>query len=260
MMGMTRRRALLVAAGLGAGLGASRGDNSGASRMQVVDFERARISWTTKTGVDGSWRVIATACPQDAADCIYLAPAVMAGNIFGAGRLPLDPPYSFQLVATRDRHAIVREDEASGNRDNEADNAAVFSSFDIHAPRHGARLIEIGALDAAAVAQLWPLSARLNVRGQRGTLWSLEFPVGHISTRTGDAPAFQIESGPVLIPRDTVEIADASVIGGCYLAYVFLNKTSQVDLLAWGPASKSRRSFVRFARIEGVATELLSRK
>lgn len=228
--------------------------------MQAVDFERARISWTTKAGINGSWRVIAMACRQDAADCTYLAPAVMAGNIFGADRLPLDPPYSYQLIATRDRHAIVREDEASGNKDSEADNGTAFSSFDIHAPRHGVKLIEIGALDLETVAQLWPMSARLNVRGQRGTFWNMEFPVGHISTRTEDAPAFQIESGPVLIPRDIVDIADASIIGGCYLAYVFLNKTSQVDLLAWGPTSKSRRSFVRFARIDGVETEILSWK
>lgn len=260
MMGMTRRRALLVATGLGAGLGISRGDGSGASGMQAVDFERARISWTTKAGVDGSWRVIATACPQNPADCIYLAPAVMAGDIFGAGRLPRDPPYSYQLVATRDRHGIVREDEASGNRDNEADNAAVFSSFDIHAPRHGADPIAIGALDAATIARRWPLSARLTVRGKGDTSWNLEFPVGHINTRAGEASAFQVESGPVLIPRDTVEIADASVVGGCYMAYVFFKGNSQVDLLAWGPAGTSRRSFVRFARIEGVATELLGRK
>lgn len=258
MMSMTRRRALLVAAGLGASVGVSRSNSSGVSRMQAVDFERARILWTTKAGIKGSWRVIASACQQDAADCIYLAPVVMAGNIFGADRLPLDPPYSYQLIATRDRHAIVREDEASGNKDSEADNGTAFSSFDIYAARHGAKLIEIGTRDLATVTQLWPMSARLNVRGQRGTLWNLEFPVNHISTRTGNVTEFQIESGPVLIPRDVLDIAEASIIGGCYLAYVFLNKTSQVDLLAWGPTSKSRRSFVRFARIDGVEAEILS--
>jgi hypothetical protein len=228
--------------------------------MQVVDFERARISWTTKAGIHGSWRVIATACRQDSEDCIYLAPAVMAGEIFGAGRLPRDPPYSYQLIATRKRHAIVREGEASGNRDNEADHEAIFSSFDIHAPRHAATLMEIRTLDPATVTQLWPISARLKVRGQRGEYWNLEFPVNHVNTRTADAAAFQVESGPVLIPRDAIDITDASIIGGCYLAYVFLNKTSQVDLLAWGPAGNFRRSFSHFARIDGIETELLNRK
>src|SRR6185437_9007196 len=121
--------------------------------MQAVDFERARISWTTKAGINGSWRVIATACPQNSADCIYLAPAVMAGRIFGADRLPLDPPFSYQLVATRDRHAMIREGDASQIRDSEGDNRAEFSSFEIQAPRRAAKQIEIGTLDSS-VAQL----------------------------------------------------------------------------------------------------------
>lgn len=225
--------------------------------MQAIDFERARISWTTKTGIHGSWRVIATACRQDSEDCIYLAPMVMAGDIFGAGRLPRDPPYSYQLIATRTRHAIVREGEAPGARDNEADHEAVFSSFDIHAPRHAAARVATGGLDAATVAASWPLSARLKLRGQGGALWTLEFPVSHINTQTAGAAAFQVETGPVLIPRETIDLADATVIGGCYLAYVFLNRTSRVDLLAWGPGGHSRRSFSRFARIEGIETELL---
>src|SRR6476646_3705346 len=98
-MCITRRRALLVAAGLGAGLGVSTRGCAGVKSMQAVDFERARISWTTKGGgINGSWRVISTACRKDSADCIYLAPAVMAGNIFGTGRLAIDPRFSYKLV------------------------------------------------------------------------------------------------------------------------------------------------------------------
>ena len=226
--------------------------------MEAVNFERARISWTTKGGIDGSWRVVATACPRNSADCIYLAPAVMAGHIFGTDRLPLQPAYSYQLIARRDRHAIVREDEISGNRDNEADNASVFSAFDIHAPKCAARSIGIGSLDSDTLARLWPLSVRLNARGQRGEPWTLEFPINHISTRTGPEAAFQIESGPVLIPRDVVEIAGASIAGGCYLAYVFLNKCSQVDVLAWGATGNIHRSFRHFARLSGIETDIVN--
>ena len=142
--------------------------------------------------------------------------------------------------------------------DNEADNEATFSSFDIHAPRHAAKSLEMEYLSAAAIANLWPISARLNTRGQGDELWNLEFPVSHISTRAGDAPAFQIESGPVLIPRDLVDIADASIVGGCYLAFVFVNNRSQVDLLAWGPTINLSRGFVHFARISSVETDVLS--
>jgi hypothetical protein len=83
--------------------------------MQAVNFEQARIFWTTKSGIDGIWRVIATARQQRSPDGIFLAPAVMAGKILGAERLPLDLPYSFQLIARRARHhrrlAVARVDQ-----------------------------------------------------------------------------------------------------------------------------------------------------
>src|SRR5262245_29391064 len=73
----------------------------GATSMEAMDFERSSISWTLKgDAINGSWRIIATACRQDSADCIYLAPAVMAGKIFGTDRLPIEPPFSYQLIAT----------------------------------------------------------------------------------------------------------------------------------------------------------------
>jgi hypothetical protein len=257
MIGMTRRNALIAAAGLSAGFGPPPRGSSGVSVMQAVDFERARISWITKDGTEGSWRVIATARPQDPADCIYLAPAVMAGKIFGAERLPLDPPYSYQLIATRQRHAIVREDEVAGNMDSEADHDRTFLAFDIHAPMRPAMRLQMEDLNARVLAQDWPVSVRLSKVSPGGSMWALEFPASHINTRSG---AVQVETGPVLVPRDVIDIAGASVIGGCYLAYVFFNRPDRADLLAWGPGNHSRRGFVRFARLDGIEAEILARQ
>ncbi|WP_339034765.1 hypothetical protein WHZ78_23575 [Bradyrhizobium symbiodeficiens] len=249
---MNRRSALLV--GGSASLAAALSRCSEASTMQALDFERARIFWTTKAGIDGSWRVIAAAC-RKGADGIYLAPAVMAGEIFGTGRLPRDPPYSYQLVATQKRHAIIRRGGASELEDSEADNDTAFSLFDIFAPQRESSLIDPEAIDQAKIERRWPLSARLTVKGSE--LWILEFPVSHISSRGG---AFQIESGPALIPRDLVNIPETSTFCGCYLAYVFLNKPNQVDVLAFGRNGNFHRQFAKFARIEGIQIEILSRQ
>lgn len=84
--------------------------------MEAMDFERSSISWTLKgDDINGSWRIIATACRQDSTDCIYLAPAVMAGKIFGTDRLPIEPPFSYQLVATGDRGRIQPQRACKGN-------------------------------------------------------------------------------------------------------------------------------------------------
>lgn len=220
--------------------------------MQALDFERARIFWTTKAGIKGSWRVVAAACCEGT-DGIYLAPAVMAGEIFGMGRLPKDPPYSYQLVATQKRHAIIRRGGASEIEDSEADNDTAFSLFDIFAPQRKSSPVDPEAIDQAEIERQWPLSARLTVKGSE--LWILEFPVSHISRRAG---AFQIESGPVLIPQDLVNIPDTSTFCGCYLAYVFLNKPNQIDVLAFGRNENFHRQFVKFARIEDIQIRILS--
>jgi hypothetical protein len=175
----------------------------------------------------------------------------MAGDVFGTGRLPRDPPYTYQLIATRERHAILRAGDDFGNEDTEAANSTIFKVFNVHTPRIAARPMPLEETTSLTLEQFWPLSACLKVRSQTGDLWILEFPVNHISSQTTPAQLLQIESGPIIVPHDILEISDASIIGNCYLCYAFLNKASQLDLLAWGPThvAKARRSFSHFARI-----------
>lgn len=229
--------------------------------MKAVDFERARISWTTKSGTNGYWRIAATACRDGSTDCIALAPAVMAGDIFGSGRLPRDPPYMYQLIATGERHSILRAGHDFGNQDTEAENDGVFSALNIRTPQIAVRSIRFVELNSATLDQLWPLSVHLTVRSQTGGTWILEFPVNHISTKSKPAQLFQIESGPVVIPQDILDISHASKIGECYLCYVFMSKTHQADLLAWGPSGSATapRGFKHFARISTMQAHIFSR-
>ncbi len=182
----------------------------------------------------------------------------MAGKIFGEDRLPLDPPYSYQLIATRKRHAIVRDGEASGNKDSEADNETIFSSFDIQALRRAAKSIEIEVLNVGKVTRLWPITVRLNARAQRGEMWSLEFPVSHISMRSGNAVAFQIESGPRTYPARL-----GRYCGGFdhwrVLSSLRLSQQDEAGRLAgMGATNSVGRGFVEFARIGGIEKEILS--
>lgn len=263
MNGITRRQTLFLTAGLGAKPGRSVNGSSEDSGMEAVDFVRARISWTTKTGINGHWRIAATACRSGSSNCIALAPAVMAGDIFGTGRLPRDPSYIYQLIASRERHAILRAGDDPGNKDTETVNSSIFSALQLHLPQSVARPIQLEELTSNTYEQLWPLSVSLTVRSQTGGLWILQFPVEHISTQGAPAQLFQIESGPVIIPQDILDIPDASRLGECYLSYIFLNRThQQLDLLAWGPSSSAttHRGFNHFARIPIMDTNIYSRR
>ena len=105
------------------------------------------------------------------------------------------------------------------------------------------------------IAASWPLTACVELRDRNGDRWQLEFPVQHINAATVDhKPAFQVETGPILIPGSCIsQVKEASVNGGFALAYMFFNRADRVDLAVWGPdpnAGSPAREFRHRARVE----------
>jgi hypothetical protein len=223
--------------------------------MKAIDFTRARIAWTTHDGSRGLWRVVAAARREDDGAAWFLAAGVMAGDVYGQDRLPLQPAYSFQFVASRDRHVMLREAvDAADVHDSEAPHSAAFKNLAIDVPEIDAETLP---LDRIVAQSRWPLTAQLSAAGADGNRWALEFPVSHINLR--DHPvAWQVETGPVVVPCDLIDIAGAAKTGGVQLACVFFNRADRADLLAFGPSGDSRRGFVRVARLENIEVALLA--
>ena len=223
----------------------------------VVDFARASLAWETKSGSHGRWRLIASALiwPEGGGEPEQhvLAPMVMAGDVYGAGRLPLDPAYSYQIIASARRHTIIR-DYPNGlpARDTSTENSELFTRLDIHAPALQARRLDGAELTPQSIDRAWPLTARIAGAGAAGR-WLADFPVGHINVTQGGR--FQVETGPALIPRAAVDVDDVSDIGGFVLAYVFFNRLDRIDLSLWGRAATAR-AYTHFGRLTDVAVEL----
>ena len=217
--------------------------------MKVIDFARARIAWITHDGSHGFWRVAAAARREDGTEAWYLAPAVMAGDVYGKGRLPMEPAFSYQFITSRERHVMLREAVGvPALQDTVAPHAASFSNVAIEADEIEAEAVR---LDSTA---RWPLAARITATGAGGARWLLDFPLQHINLR--DKPsAFQVETGPVVVPVDLIDIPGAARPGGLQLAYIFFNRLDRVDLLGFGPGVNGR-SFRHFARLEEVKIEV----
>lgn len=230
-----------------------------------IDFDRAALTWTTKTGSHGRWRLAASATAWSRAkgpDELYvLAPMVGAGDVYGAGRLPRDPPYTFQVLASRRRHAIIREAATNTFVADSADgNDSLFESVDIHDPRHEGPQLVMADLVVDRIAHLWPLTCRVRARTRAGDdmEWLLDFPVNHINAKLASGvPLFQVETGPVLVPDALVSEPGASRNADFVLAYVFFNRLDRVDLsLAARSGTDGRRAFALFGRLNNVAIEL----
>jgi hypothetical protein len=221
--------------------------------MKLIDFGRARIVWQTRDGSHGLWRIIAAARREADGEAWYLAPGVMAGDVYGQGRLPLQPPYSFQFIASREKHVMLREAvDAASVQDTVAPHSDTFRTLVIEAPE-----IEAEAVPPAAARERWPLAARIAATGASGAHWTLECPVQHINVRD-DPPAWQVETGPIVVPRDLIDIAGAAKPGGLQLAYVFFSHSDRADFLAFGPLGSGRRAFEHVARLKVAAISLFA--
>ena len=160
----------------------------------VIDFNRSHLVWTTKAGSRGFWRLIASASlissTHQTLDQFVLAPAVMAGDVYGGGRLLKEPPYSFQIFASRQRHTIVREPGISigsaVNADSTANNQSVFAELAIHIAETNRNAIDLDRLGDGTVSPSWPLMANVELCGPNGDGWVLNFPVNHINVAAID--------------------------------------------------------------------------
>jgi hypothetical protein len=226
----------------------------------LIDFAHAHLAWT-KDESHARSRVIASAiCRPPGAGWqarFALAPMIMAGDAYGEGRLPLDPPYSFQMFASPDHHVIVRDFPGGSPKvDSVAPNSETFCSLSVHAPILAGLEPVAPDLVPDRLADAWPLIARVHARDRDGIRWLLDFPVMHLNSRRVPRPAFQIETGPVLVPRTLLE-GGPTVLGCFALGYVFFNRLDRVDLALFGPIAKRRgRAFGHFGRLNDVTIEL----
>lgn len=227
--------------------------------MPPIDFRNARLSWVTLDGICGDWSIVAAAESFAApGEQFFLAPAVMAGDVFGAGRLPLNPAYSFQVFASSDRHVMMRraEDVANAKRDTVAPNSATFANLQVHAPTRAADPCEIAELGPEQIQAAWPLSLKIELDDHRDrSRWSVQCPVNHINSRHGRA-GVQVETGPVLLPEVWSPGTGADRLGGFMLAYIFWNRPREVELLALASDSRGHRTFSWFERIENASVVL----
>jgi hypothetical protein len=220
--------------------------------MKVIDFARARIAWITHDGSHGVWRVAAAARREDGSEAWFLAPPVMAGDVYGHDRLPMEPAYSYQFIASRDRHVMVREPAGTATlQDTVAPHAASFSDVAITVDEIDVEAVQLEAITAKA---RWQLTARITATGANGRRWLLDFPVQHLNLRDKPA-AFQVETGPVIVPVDLIDIPGAAKPSGLQLAYVFFGRVDRMELLGFGPGPHGR-GYRHFTRLEGVKIEV----
>lgn len=228
--------------------------------LDAADFERARLTWRTPGGSVGIWRLLASVHDLGREkERTVLASIVMAGDVYGSGSLPRDPAYSFQMIAGRNRHAILR-DYGAAQHDSENAHVHRFDWIEIDVPRVSLQRIDVGIPVTGRLA--WPLSCAVSAIGADGRQCVLEFPISHYNYRASQTKvAFQVETGPILVPSTLLPSNAAATYCGVALAYIFINRPDRADLLVLctnRDHKGTRRSYANFARLKVIDFAVLA--
>ena len=231
--------------------------------LHSLDFDSARLSWVTRDGFYGDWKIIAAATHAglvaDQREDLFLASGVMAGHVFGKDRLPILPPYSYQLFSSLRRSFILRDPlDATERADTCEENSDAFTSFDICAPLRISRSLDLQALNTATIHGAWPLSMSIS---RFSTPWSVQFPINHINSLGPNREGGHVETGPVLLPTDWLADAPVTNSGGFVLAYIFFNCPGQIDvlMLEQKPHTGGPRTFRHYQRLHDIEVQLFGK-
>lgn len=196
--------------------------------LQRIDFSRSNIRWITKKlecggSSHGSFKVESViriyASDGKLEDVFALAVGVLAGNMYVSGNLVKVPAYSFQLIASKLRHTILRTDLRANTmpwfrlfrrlniKDSSAKNS-LFESLAINIRHEAATLIENFRDIEIDYQKLSSFSAIIKIPLADNRWIESEFPVKHINLLSS-REIIQVETGPVLF-ADTLKLMGQS--------------------------------------------------
>ena len=204
---------------------------------QAILFASSHLHWLTRAEASHGWFLLDALlewwppAPQPPLQFV-LAAAVPAGRMYASnGPLLKQPPYSFQLIAGRNEHTILR-------RPLDLSQSAVpGDSSQLHGPNFQALSWQLSYAPAqslrpeALTALPSPppiLNLLLEWQHQSGLL-RLQAPLRHWNHRPKPA-GWQIETGPLLWPLDPLAFAVAPSSAGLTNAWLHANQVGRVSM------------------------------
>ncbi len=228
--------------------------------VSVPDFNTSSLSWKTRSGYHGGWRLVATATKLDAAgnslEQYGLAPMVMAGNVAGAGPLGKSPAYSYQILASQNRHIIFRIHASDGRRDDaEDDNATLFEHLAVDVRQVEAELLDRTDVRPDLLRRCGRLVGLVE-EFDGAEQWRLAFPINHLTFgASGAGPVLQLETGPLPVPSAWFGTRSGPVDPVSFqLAFLFWRDWSRLELQAPGQGGDRHADAV--GRLERAGTIL----
>jgi len=167
----------------------------------------------------------------------YLAPAVIAGNVYAKNDMVKNPVYLFQIAASKQKHVIFRTFVSpSGNQSSVDNNSALFEEVQLHIIKKEATVlknyddIEFHFLNHSAMTACICYETGQNLQVE------IEFPIKHINIQR-EKRLYQVETGPILIPfgPPSEMLSKARVQDHFHVAFVHFNRSDFAEITTHTP-------------------------
>lgn len=175
--------------------------------MERIDFSASYLTWLTrKERSYGRFQIEAVCTIRDfgseKTETYYLAPAVIAGNVYAKNDLVKQPVYLFQIAASKERHVIFRTFVSPPDDQNSfGNNSDLFEKIEfLITKKEAAVLNDFDDIDLH-FQQHNPMSTYMSYETPKHCQIEIEFPIKHINIQR-ERRLFQVETGPILIPSE----------------------------------------------------------
>lgn len=211
--------------------------------MKRIDFFASSLTWLTKKGASYGRFLLDAKCTikfinSEESETYYLAPAVVAGNVYAEDDLVKNPVYLFQIAASGKRHIIFRTFFSHKDDKNTFDNnSLLFREVEFNITRKEAVVLETFDDIDIHFQKHHHLSARLIYETLQNSRVEVEFPIKHININR-KKKWFQVETGPILIPSDEIDGEFAKRKHHLFnTAFVHFNRFDRAELTICVPMS-----------------------
>ena len=205
--------------------------------MKHIDFSDSYLTWLTRKGASyGRFQVESTCTIRcfdlEKTETYYLAPAVIAGNVYAQNDLVKQPVYLFQIAASKQRHAIFRTFASHSDDQNSFDNNSdLFEEVELHITKKEAAVLkDFDSIDFH-FRNHSTMTARMCYDTKPNLQIEIEFPIKHINIQR-EKRLFQVETGPILIPSEPPSGRLSKVKGQYYfnIAFVHFNRSDCAEI------------------------------
>jgi hypothetical protein len=230
--------------------------------MKRIDFSASYLTWLTRKERSYGRFQVDSACTfrcsnSEKTETYYLAPAVIAGNVYAKNDLVKQPVYMFQIAASNERHVIFRTFALHSDDQNSFDNNSdLFEEVELHITKKEAAVLKNFDDIEFHFQNHNTMTACMCYETKQNLQIEIEFPIKHINIQS-EKKLFQVETGPILIPFDPPRQSEVKGHFSFNTAFVHFNRSDCAEITLNIPTCVGQENISFFSQVKKLKPQIV---